>query len=220
MDTLGYRFKNEVLLEEALTHPSCNLKQEDGSPFSYQRLEFLGDSVLGAVVSHLLITHFPHEVEGDLARRKAVLVAKDAVAKVVRNLGIHEHIRFSAVEANSGACDNSSVQEDIGEAVIGAIFVDGGFDAAREFIATHWLERLKALKDAPIDGKTALQEWAQGRGLGLPIYTLVNQEGPAHAPIFTVEVAVEGRASQQAEANNKRKAEQSAAEKMLEQVES
>ena len=218
MDTLGYRFKDAALLEEALTHPSCNLKQEDGSPFSYQRLEFLGDSVLGVVVSHLLITHFPHEVEGDLARRKSVLVAKDAVAQMVRDLGIHEHIRFSAVEANSGACDNSSVQEDIGEAVIGAIFVDGGFEAAHEFITTHWLERLKALKDAPIDGKTAMQEWAQGCGLGLPIYTLVNQDGPAHAPVFTVEVTVEGQAAQQAQANTKRKAEQLAATKMLEQV--
>lgn len=218
MDSLGYQFKENQLLEEALTHPSCNIKKEDGSPFSYQRLEFLGDAVLGAVISQLLVEHFPSEVEGDLARRKAVLVAKNAVAEVVRKLELHQHIRFSAIEEQSGGCDNISVQEDVGEAIIGAIFVDGGFEAARAFIQTHWLDKLKSLEKAPIDAKTALQEWAQARALGLPKYRLVAQEGPAHAPIFTVEVGIEGQSVERAEANSKRKAEQAAATKMLERI--
>lgn len=218
MDSLGYAFKNSQWLEEALTHPSCNLKTEDGSPFSYQRLEFLGDAVLGAVVSQLLFEHFPQESEGALARRKAALVNKEAVAEVVRELGIQQHIRFSATEEQSGAQENISVQEDVGEAVIGAIFTDGGYEAARAFIEAHWLPRLHAQTEAPVDAKTALQEWTQARGLGLPAYSVVGQEGPAHAPLFTVEVAVEGQPSQQAAASNKRQAEQLAADQMLQQV--
>lgn len=216
--TLGYEFIDKALLEEALTHPSCNLKKDDGSAFSYQRLEFLGDSVLGLVISNLLIEYFPHEAEGSLARRKAVLVGKNTVAGVARNLGLHKHIRFSEVEASGGGCENVSVQEDVGEAVIGAIFLDGGFSAAESFVKPQWLEMLKSQKDAPIDAKTALQEWAQGRKLGLPEYKTLEQEGAAHAPIFTIEVSVSGQESQQAQANNKRKAEQLAAAKMLEHV--
>lgn len=218
MDSLGYSFKNEALLEEALTHPSCNLKQEDGTAFSYQRLEFLGDSILGAAISQLLIEHFPQEPEGDLARRKSGLVQKKAIAAVVQRLGLHEHIRFSETEGNSGGKDNISVQEDVGEAVIGAIFADGGFDAAKQFIKAHWLEAMLAQKTAPIDAKTALQEWTQARSLGLPNYQLIEQIGSAHEPIFTVEVSVGGLESQMAEGATKRKAERRAAAKMLEAI--
>ena len=218
MDSLGYEFENEALLEEALTHPSCNLKQADGTAFSYQRLEFLGDSILGAVISQLLIKHFPHEPEGDLARRKSALVQKQAIAKVVQRLALNKHIRFSDTEGNSGGADNVSVQEDVGEAVIGAIFADGGFEAAQAFISANWLEAMLAQKTAPIDAKTALQEWTQARSLGLPKYTIVEQTGTAHEPTFRVEVVVEGQPSQRAHAATKRKAERYAAIKMLEAI--
>lgn len=218
MDSLNYSFDNPLLLEEALTHPSCNLKNEHGQPFSYQRLEFLGDAVLGAVISELLIVNYPNESEGELARRKAALVNKTPVAEVVRQLGIHKQIRFSDTEGNAGGADNSSVQEDVGEAIIGAIFVDGGYGAAKAFITTHWMGKLQAPATAPVDPKTALQEWTQARSLGLPKYELIEQTGPAHAPIFTVEVHVEGCQTQSAEASTKRKAEQAAAAKMLEVV--
>ncbi len=218
MDSLGYSFKNTALLEEALTHPSCNLKQETGAPFSYQRLEFLGDAILGAVISQLLIEHFPHEAEGELARRKSALVNKNSVAEVVRVLGINTSIRFSETEGNSGGFDNVSVQEDVGEAIIGAIFSDGGFTVAKEFIQKHWLAKMLAQETAPIDAKTELQEWTQGRKLGLPHYKILEKTGAAHEPLFTVEVTVNGLPPQTAEAATKRKAERDAANKMLKAV--
>jgi ribonuclease-3 len=217
---LGYSFTHPELLEEALTHPSCNLKTEAGKPFSYQRLEFLGDSVLGSVISGLLYEHFPHEVEGDLARRKSVLVAKKTIAQIVEKLGIDQHIRFSTTEANAGGAGNHSIREDIGEAIIGALYADGGFDVAKAFVQTHWLPLLQAQEEAPVDAKTALQEWAQGRGLGLPSYELIDQQGPAHEPVFTVQVLVKNQAPATAEATNKREAEQLAAKELLEQVQS
>ncbi len=218
MDSLNYQFSNPELLEEALTHPSCNLKNSQGNPFSYQRLEFLGDAVLGAVISALLIEHYPHEPEGDLAKRKSALVQKKAIAQLVRALGIHEHICFSETEKNHGGYDNSSVQEDVGEAIIGAIYADGGFAAAHRFIKTHWLPLLAAQEEVPMDAKTQLQEWSQAQSLGLPIYTVLNQTGAAHAPVFTVEVCVKPHAPQHAQAPTKRKAERLAAKKLLEAI--
>ena len=222
MDSLAdkfiYQFKNKKLLDRALTHPSCHIKQADGTAFSYQRLEFLGDSILGACISMLLVEHFPNEPEGHLAKRKSVLVAKDSIAEVVQRLGLHEHIRFSETEARAGGAQNKSVQEDVGEAIIGAIFLDGGFDAAQAFVSKHWLEKLLAQKSVPIDSKTALQEWAQGNGLPLPHYELLSREGAAHAPIFTIQVTVKGLPAQQSQSSTKRKAEQAAAEQLLEIV--
>ena len=219
MDSLGYHFKDRELLAEALTHPSSNLKKANGTALSYQRLEFLGDSILGAVISDLLYHHFPDEAEGALARRKAVLVSKKSVAEVVYRLKLHEHIRFSATEKKAGSDANLSIQEDIGEALIGAIFVDGGFQAAHDFIEAQWVEKLKALEQTPIDPKTALQEWAQGHGLPLPLYEIIAQEGPDHAPIFTVEVSVKNHPPERSEATSKRIAEKAAAQKLLEKLE-
>lgn len=217
-DILGYRFTHENLLREALTHPSLNEQREDDQPLHYQRLEFLGDSILGAVVSDLLYRQYPGEPEGKLAQRKAALVAGSTLAKVMDGLQLAEHIRMSAGEESGGGRDSASIKEDVCEALIGAIYLDGGFEAAYDWVAQIWQPYVEALTAAPQDAKTSLQEWAQGRGLPLPAYNVLSQEGPAHAPVFVVEVQVEGETPQQAEASSKRQAEQRAAAKMLKVV--
>lgn len=214
---LGYRFQDPAWLQEALTHPSCN-RVKEGAPFHYQRLEFLGDSVLGLVISDMLVRHFPQEAEGSLARRKAALVESKTLAQQMSEWGIAAQIIMSSGEEAGGGRNSQAILEDVCEALIGAIYRDGGYEAAREVIERHWQKLLESHEEAPKDAKTALQEWAQGKGLPLPEYQLVSSTGPAHEPVFTVTVAIPGYADQQGEARNKRKAEQLAALKMLEVV--
>lgn len=216
---LGYRFSNADLLEEALTHPSCN-RQKEGQLFHYQRLEFLGDSVLGLVISDLLIKHFPQEPEGSLARRKAALVESKALAEIMRQWNIADLIYMSAGEEASGGRDSQSILEDVCEALLGAVYRDGGYIAAYAVIEKFWQPMLELAVEAPKDAKTALQEWVQAQGLPLPIYTVISSEGPAHEPLFVVSVSVKNYESEQAEASSKRKAEQLAAAKMLGRIES
>ncbi len=205
---IGYSFKDEALLHLALTHPSLAKEQ------SNQRLEFLGDSVLGAVVAHLLYELFPNEQEGELARRLAALVRGATLTAIARDIGLAEHLRLASGEAR----DNASNLEDALEALIGAIYLDGGFEAAKAFIEPRWKDLAEKNITAPKDAKTALQEWAQGRGLPIPTYTLVETTGPAHAPEFTVEVSVEDQESTRASAGGKRAAEQLAAGILLERL--
>lgn len=214
---LGYRFRNPELLVEALTHPSCN-QQKNGGPFHYQRLEFLGDSVLGLVIGDLLVRRYPAEPEGSLARRKSALVESKTLAQRMQRWGIADSIRMSPGEEAGGGRGSRAILEDVCEALIGAIYRDGGYEAAYEVVAQHWQELLESTLEAPKDAKTSLQEWVQGRGLPLPLYTLVSTEGPAHEPLFVVSVAVESFGEEQGEAPNKRKAEQIAAAKMLERI--
>lgn len=212
----GYNFRNRRLLEEALTHPSC-AETRGGAVFNYQRLEFLGDAVLGLVVAELLYTLFPQENEGSLAKRHAALVRGDALAGVARRLGLGAHIRMSAGGQEGGRDLNSNL-EDVCEALMGALYLDGGFDVARQFVLAHWEPLARALGEPPKDAKTALQEWAQGRGLPLPQYRVLETTGPAHAPQFTVEVSVEGGEPAVAKASSKRQAEQLAAGALMERL--
>ncbi len=214
---LGYTFVNPELLQEALTHPSCN-QQKNGQAFHYQRLEFLGDSVLGLVISDLLMQHYAQEAEGLLARRKAALVESKTLAAQMQGFGIAHHIYMSAGEEAGGGRSSQAILEDVCEALIGAIYRDGGYAAAYDFVAKHWKTLLESAIEAPKDAKTALQEWVQGRGLPLPAYTLISSEGPAHEPFFVIQVRVEGFGEAQGEALSKRKAEQMAAATMLERV--
>ncbi|NBX03354.1 MAG: ribonuclease III [Alphaproteobacteria bacterium] len=197
-----------ALLHLALTHPSLAKEQ------SNQRLEFLGDSVLGAVVAHLLYQLFPNEQEGELARRLAALVRGETLTLIAREIDLAAALRLAAGEAR----DNSSNLEDALEALIGAIYLDGGFDAASSFITPRWKPLAEKTIAPPKDAKTALQEWAQGRGLPIPVYSVLETTGPAHAPLFTVEVQVQGQAPTSAQANAKRAAEQLAAAELLERV--
>lgn len=206
---LGHRFKDSSLLELALTHPSISKAQNN------QRLEFLGDAVLGAVVAKLLYEMYPAEPEGELARRHAALVRGETLTQVARDIGLGEELKIAASEAKSGGRDNPSNLEDALESIIGALYIDGGMAAAENFILPRWKEMAQKVLAPPKDAKTALQEWSQARGLPVPTYTLKQSTGPAHAPMFTIEVTVQGYPPAEAEAASKRAAEQLAAEILL-----
>lgn len=208
-ERLGYEFKNPALLALALTHPSADQHENN------QRLEFLGDAVLGAVVAHMLYEVYPGEPEGELARRFAALVRGETLAEIARAIGLGGELRMAASEIKIGGRDNASNLEDALEAVIGALYMDGGMQAAERFILSHWKAMAKNTLTPPKDAKTALQEWAQARGLPIPVYTLTGSTGPAHAPKFTMEVTLEGYNPERAGAASKRAAEQLAAEALL-----
>lgn len=209
---IGYRFNDTKLLDRALTHSSL-AKQENN-----QRLEFLGDSVIGLVVARILYDLFPQEQEGDLARRQADLVRGETLTQVARDIRLGDALKVATSEIQSGGRDNPSNLEDALEALIGAIYLDGGLSAVEAFIVPRWQELAKNVVIAPKDAKTALQEWAQGRGLSLPIYQLIETIGSAHAPIFTIEVIVQGYESAIAKAASKRSAEQAAAGILFERL--
>jgi ribonuclease-3 len=214
---LGHSFKEGGQLQRALTHSSA-LARSKGGRGSYERLEFLGDRVLGLVVADLLLRRFPDESEGELAKRFAYLVSGEILAKVARLIELGPYIAFSRGEADSGGSDNPAILADVMEAVIAALYRDGGLEAARRFIEPRWKPLVEADHEPPREPKTALQEWAQGRGLALPKYVEVAREGPAHDPRFTIEVRLEeGKAERSArgEGRSKRQAEQEAAEALL-----
>lgn len=206
---IGHVFRDPALLKQALTHPSL------GRTGSNQRLEFLGDAVLGTVVANLLYSMFPDEPEGDLARRLAGLVCGEVLAQQARALVLDTALCMSASEETAGGRQNPSNLEDAFEALVGALFLDGGFNAAEQFLRQRWQSLAAAAKTPPKDPKTQLQEWAQGQGKPLPEYRLIETTGPAHAPLFTIEAIVQGCAPTQAAAAAKRMAEQAAAEAML-----
>ena len=215
---LGHRFSRPELVREALCHSSA-AQGQSGQPASYERLEFLGDRVLGLVVARLLFDRFAGESEGHLARRHAELVRKETLARVAVNLGLGRHIRLSRGEEEAGGRDNPAILADVCEAVIAAIFLDGGFEAAAAFIGRHWAVLIEEDLTPPKDAKTALQEWAQGRGLDLPLYREIGREGPPHAPLFEVEVSIEGHPPEVANGPSKRTAEQAAAGALLARLE-
>ncbi len=206
--TVDYAFNDEELLRLALTHRSI------GNSPSNQRLEFLGDRVLGLVVAHMLYDAFPQEQEGELARRHAGLVSKEALAEVAREINLGTQMIMSDSEEASGGRENASHLEDACEALIGAMYLDGGFVAAEHFIKKYWQAKLLSVKEPPKDPKTGLQEWAQARGLNLPEYTEISRTGPDHAPEFVIEVRVGAHAAR-GTAGAKRAAEQMAASRLL-----
>lgn len=212
---IGYTFRDPALLELALTHRS--LARELGNAHN-QRLEFLGDAVLGMLIAQMLYALYPDANEGDLSKRLVSLVNGNQLAAIAGEMGIAEHLLLSNSEEEQGGRSNPSNMEDACEALLGAVYLDGGIDAARALVERFWMPYALKLTAAPKDAKTALQEWAQGRGLPLPEYVLVSAEGPAHAPDFVIEVQVQGCAPQRANAGNKRVAERLAAEEVLKRL--
>ncbi len=209
---LGHNFDRPGLLEAALTHSSA---AESGGTPSYERLEFLGDRVFGLIVADMLMAQFPDESEGDLARRHAPLVSRDGLAMVARMLDLGRFLRMSPGEVRAGTGENASVLADSLEAIFGALYQDGGLAAARTVIERLWSPLIDAASPPPREAKTAVQEWAQGRGLPLPKYRTVSEEGPAHRPVFTVELTVTGLDPVTGSGGSKRLAEQEAARTML-----
>jgi ribonuclease III len=211
---IGYRFKNPALLEQALTHISA-LSGARNRASSYQRLEFLGDHVLGLVISDMLFRAFAKADEGEMSRRLADLVRKEACADVGRAIDLGAVIRLGASEANAGGRSRTAILADVCEAVIGAVFVDGGYPAAAALIERLWSERMRTPARPLRDSKTVLQEWAQARGLPTPAYREVERKGPDHNPEFRVTVELPHLAPAEGLGRSKRAAEQAAAAAML-----
>lgn len=206
---LGYAFRERKLLLEALTHVS----RVGGGP-TYQRLEFLGDRVLGLAIADLLMRSFPEASEGDLSRRLAELVRRETCAAVAVEWELGPHLRLGG--GGTGAMRrNLSILGDACEAVIGAVFVDGGFDAAATLVGRAFAPRLAALADIPANPKTQLQEWAAARGLPPPTYAIVGREGPDHAPTFRIAARLPGFDDAVGGGASRRAAEQDAAQAML-----
>ena len=211
LSKLGYRFENPALLDEALTHVSA--PKADGQ--SYQRLEFLGDRVLGLAIADLLYRTFPGAPEGELSRRLAELVRRESCAEIAIAWDVGPYLKLGAGEAHAGERRNQTILADVCEAIIGAVFMDGGYAAARGVIERAFQPLLEAPRRPLRDPKSALQEWAQGRGLPPPSYTIVEQTGPDHAPRFRVMVKVKGAETEFGLGTSKRIAEQAAARSLL-----
>jgi len=205
-ERLGYKFEREGLLDAALTHGSQQKAETD-----YQRLEFLGDRVLNLVIADELYLRYPDEKEGQLAARLSLLVRAEACARVGEALALGEFIVVGPVERKKGVQRMASVLSDVTEALIGALYLDGGLDVAKSFILTHWQAMLTQATESLKDAKTFVQEWALGRGLPLPAYEVQKREGPDHAPRFTILLQVGQLAPSQGQGTSKQLAEMDAA---------
>lgn len=212
-DRLGYSFRDPSLLRIALTHSSARVSSSGAG--DYERLEFLGDRVLGLAIAELVSERYPEASEGELARRLNVMVRRDTCVCVAQDLELGSYVAMSGGEAGSGGREKATILADACEAVLGAVFLDGGFAEARRMVRELWTPHLGDADVVPTDAKSALQEWAQGQGLPLPVYVQVDRTGPDHAPHFTAEVQIEGKAPTRGEGSNKRLAEQAAATAML-----
>ncbi|QBR71054.1 ribonuclease III [Beijerinckiaceae bacterium] len=206
-DRIGHHFADPDLIAAALTHMSAVTGRRRET---YQRLEFLGDRVLGLAISEMLYVAFPEAEEGELSRRLAGLVRKESCAEVAREWGIETHVRLGESEKQTGTT-KAAILGDVCESIIGAIFLDAGYAAAKAVVAAAFASRMLS-PDRPLrDPKTALQEWAQARGLPTPLYREVARSGPDHAPEFTISVEVRGYPLAEAKGLTKRLAEQASA---------
>ncbi len=183
---IGYQFKNQERLLKSLTHSST------GTGLNYERLEFLGDRVVGLVMAHVLFEEFPGENEGDLAKRHAALVQGKTLARLAREIDLGSVMQLSDAERSSGGADNDNILADGIEGMIGALYMDAGLEKCHEVLKSLYGDSVYVMLKPPQDPKTALQEWAQARSLPLPNYELVGKEGPDHAPTFAVRVSVQG----------------------------
>ncbi len=211
---LGYTFQQPERLTQALTHSSAAERRV----MSNERMEFLGDRVLGLVIAEMLLEAFADEEEGDLGYRFTALARREALARVARDIGLGDHIRLSEGERDTGGAEKEGVLANACEAVIAALYQDGGLKPAEAFIRAYWRPMLEEDTRPRKDPKTALQEWAQAAGRPLPQYRVISREGPDHAPEFTVEVSLTGEDAAIGTGAAKRAAEQAAAETMLAQL--
>ncbi len=211
-DRLGYHFMNPEHLDRALTHSSKGTE-------NYERLEFLGDRVLGLVIAEILYRCFPFEKEGALARRHSALACTETLAKIARDLDIPSVVIASSAELASGGHKQDNLLADCMEAIIGSIFIDKGYISCQEVITSLWGDRIYTLSQPPVDSKTALQEWAQARALPIPVYDVIERSGPDHAPQFRVRVTLKDIEPMEAMGTTRRAAEKIVAQMMLDSLE-
>lgn len=213
---VGHAFQRPELLVRAVTHSSMSSATRDDN----QRLEFLGDRVLGLVMAEALLANDRNATEGQLAPRYNALVRKEACADVARQIDLGDVLKLGRSEMISGGRRKLALLGDAMEAVIAAVYLDAGFDAARAMILRLWGDRIGAVEEDARDAKTALQEWAQARGLPPPKYVELQRSGPDHAPVFTMSAQLENGEVETATAGSKRQAEQAAAKALLDRLES
>jgi ribonuclease-3 len=209
-ERLGYRFRDRTLPATALTHPSAPAARST----DYQRLEFLGDQVLGLVIAEALFDAFPRASEGELSRRRSELVRKETCAAVAVALGLPALIRMGG-RASKAAAHTVNILGDVTEAVIAALYLDGGLEVARKFVLANWSDRMVQSQHARRDAKSALQEWAQARGGAPPSYLIVERTGPDHDARFVVEVSLDKAQPAIGSGRSRREAEQNAAAAVL-----
>ncbi|WIV51043.1 ribonuclease III [Marivivens sp. LCG002] len=213
-ERIGYQFNKPELLVRAMTHPSMSSPHRDNN----QRLEFLGDRVLGLVMAEALFRADMGASEGVLAPRFNALVRKETCADVARQVELGSVLRLGRSEMKSGGRRKQALLGDAMEALIAAVYLDGGFKAASDVVLRLWGDRIDQVEEDARDPKTSLQEWAQARGETPPVYTEIGRSGPDHQPIFTIEVQLASGASERASAGSKRQAEQAAAKALLSKV--
>lgn len=215
---LGYSFSNPGLLQQALTHSSAVTGRAKGQARGdYERLEFLGDRVLGLIVADLLYHRYENADQGHIARRFNALVRKETLADVAQTLDLGPSIIFSDGERAAGGAEKPAILADVMEAIFGAMFLDGGLEPVNDLIGRLWADRIEDLQRAPKDAKTQLQEWAHSVGRAQPVYEQAGRSGPDHAPEFTVKV-MSGEAFAIGKGGSKRLAEQEAAQALLSQL--
>ncbi len=214
-EKLGHRFNDSQLLVQALTHSGATRNRLE----SNERLEFLGDRVLGLALTGMLLETFPDEEEGKIGCRFSALARAESLARIGAGIDLAPHIHLDRGEEEAGGRDNPGIVADCCEAVIAALYLDGGFEAAEKFIHQHWRPLMSEDLAPPKDAKTLLQEWAQGHGLTLPVYRVADREGPAHAPHFTIEVSVDEKKPATGHGASKQAAEQAAAKSLMDRIE-
>lgn len=213
-DIIGYSFKDKKLLKQALTHPSS--KKSKSSP-DYERLEFLGDSVLNLLVSEILYANYPDENEGKLAKRRAAIVCRESLFKIAKEITLGEHMILGVGEAQIGGRENKANLENALESLTAALYLDGGLETARAFVKKFFSQFIAEMQKPPKDPKSQLQEWAQARGLELPKYKVVSITGPSHEPQIEVELKL-GEHSATHTASSRKEAERLAAEKLIKKM--
>lgn len=208
---LGHSPRDIALFRRALTHGSY-------APDHYERLEFLGDRVLGLIAGAWLYEIFPAEPEGNLSRRLNAIVSRETCAEIGRDIAVSTHLRLGKQARDDGAVESDNVLGDVVEALIGALYLEGGLAAAEAFVRGAWAERVTGQAQAPKHPKSALQEWAAAHRCKPPVYTMGGRSGPHHAPRFTVSVEIAGKAVASAEGSSKQEAETAAARALLEKL--
>ncbi|MFN3867680.1 MAG: ribonuclease III [Hyphomicrobiaceae bacterium] len=212
--SIGYTFKSRELVERALTHASVR-GNSGAQRADNERLEFVGDRVLGLAMAEALSQSYPEAREGELAARFNRMVRGQTCAAVARRIELGRSLILSESEADSGGRDKETILADAVEALLGAVFIEAGYDVARNVVLRLWAPHMNQSPKASRDAKSELQEWAQGQGLALPEYVELSRSGPDHAPRFVAEVRIKGREVALGEGSSKRAAEQSAAALML-----
>lgn len=209
---LEYKFLDKKNLVEAITHPSCHIEHEYKNN---ERLEFLGDAVLNLIIAELLFYKYNNSMEDKLSSVRAKLISCDAICIVAEKLNIKNYILMSIGEEKNGGRSNPRNIENATEAIIGALYIDGGFANTKEFVSKNWKNLINNDAILGVDAKTFLQEWAQKNKLGNPIYQVISRDGPSHAPEFVISVSIQAIGSVSASGSNKKEAEKLAATNFL-----